>query len=87
MASKIKVTAQKRVRGDRETWSIVEVDGVNVGYIRKFCNTRSMTCPWQAFGWPANQTTPARVLGEFYEKDGKQRAIDAVVANASSLAS
>jgi hypothetical protein len=63
----------------------VEVDGVYVGFVRKFRNTHSMTCPWQAFGWPANQTTPARVLGDFYEKDGKRLAIAAVVANAANL--
>jgi hypothetical protein len=83
----VKITAQKRFRGDKETWSIVEVDGVYAGYIRKFRNTRSMTYSWQAFGWPANRTTPASVLGEFYKKNGKQLAIDAVVANATSLTS
>jgi hypothetical protein len=83
----VKVTAQKQNRGSKETWSIVEVDGVYIGFIRKFRNTRSMSCPWQAFERPVNQTTPARVLGAFYEKDGKQRAIAAVVANAASLGS
>jgi hypothetical protein len=81
----VKVTTPKRIRGDKETWSIVEVDGVYVGFVRKFRNTRSMTCPWQAFERPVNRTTPARVLGSFYEKDGKQRAIAAVVANAAKL--
>jgi len=84
MAS-IKVTTQKRVSGDKETWSIVEVGGVYVGFIRKFRNTRSMSCPWQAFERPASHTVPARLLGAFYDKNAREQAVLAVVSNASRL--
>ena len=82
-----RVTIEKQLerRGSKETWSIVRVDGIYVGYIRKFKNTRSMTSPWQAFERPASLAAPARVLGEFYEVNGRELAIQAVVDNVPNL--
>lgn len=54
-------------------------DGATIGMIRKLTNTRTDTFPWQAFGPLVDQMTPRKLLGSFYEPDGKVRAIAAVL--------
>lgn len=52
--------------------------GVEIGFIEKFANDRETIHPWKAFHGIGHA---ARFLGVSYAKDGKQRAINAVVSN------
>jgi hypothetical protein len=77
----MKVTTQqvRKAAQNRQSMILVNVDGVTVGFVGKYPTTKTEQCPWQAFGL-ATGTEPAPLLGSFYEKDGKQKAVDAVLA-------
>lgn len=59
----------------------VELDGVRIGFIRKYKNTKTTRHPWKAFGG-----TPTEFLGDFWPKevvgittDAKRAAVELVV--------
>ena len=70
----------------RESAYLVHVNGVVVGFVTKYRNTKSEKHPWKAFGLVptgAPITTCNPYYGAFYGVDGyKDAAVNAVV-NAS----
>lgn len=73
---------QPRRRGSKEAMIVVKDNGVFIGFIRKFDDDKSTTCPWQAFAPPQGNNTPNRLLGSFYKADGyKKAALKAVTDN------
>lgn len=74
-------------KGGRESFYVVTVNGVEVGALRKFRDTRTDTYPWQAFTVlkpePGKLYPTRDLIGSFYRADGyKDAAIGAVLKNA-----
>jgi len=67
--------------GSKETMVVVHKDGVFIGFVRKFTDTKTTKNPWQACGtWLPGK--PNKFLGSFWPVDGgKEAAINAVIVN------
>lgn len=73
---------QPRRRGSKESMIVVKDNGTFIGFIRKFDDDKSTTCPWQAFAPPLGDRSPNRLLGSFYKADGyKKAALQTVIDN------
>lgn len=59
---------------------VVDEKGCERGMLRKGKNTRTDTFPWQAFAYGGRERGYSELLGSFYETNGRERAIAAVLA-------
>jgi hypothetical protein len=75
-------TIPQTASGSRELpLRVVELDGVPIGFCRKFRDTRTEKNPWQAFlydGPFVPGETSSTLLNSFYGKDGFKRAVEAI---------
>jgi hypothetical protein len=62
---------------------VVAVDGVNVGYMEKYANTRTEIHPWKVWHLsPVTGQTMPESFRVFYEADGGKKAAVAYAAGA-----
>ena len=81
MVKKMKPTLENvTVNNSRQTVYLVKYNGNNIGLISKFRNDRYTTNPWMAFLIDGAATfKPNTRIGVFYETNGKQLAINALI--------
>jgi hypothetical protein len=65
-AKNVTVRPSKQMSSSRETVYTVERFGRVIGLVRKFRDTKTSRCPYQAFGLSPDPMTPNPLLGTFY---------------------
>ena len=82
----VKIEKYPNLSDSKVSWYLVKRDGVVVGLLEKWRDTRTETHPWKAWGLvpkSAPVATPNPFHGAFYKADGyKTAAVNAVLANA-----
>jgi len=80
MSYSVKTVKQTASGSSELPLRIVELDGVPVGFVRKFRDTRTDKNPWQAFLYDGEFVpgeTSSTLIGSFYE-GGLNRAVEAI---------
>lgn len=70
---------ERKATTTREGLWVVEHNGREVGFIKRYANSKTYTHPWKAF---RGIGFSAKFLGSFYAKEGgKRAAIAAILSN------
>jgi hypothetical protein len=79
------VEALPKIAGSKEQTALVKLEDKVVGYLRKFVNTRTERCPWQAFAMDGTHPQTGEpcvgtLVGSFFGRAAKREAIEAIEA-------